>query len=179
MHTKYSSNLWWFNSIPSEMGMGHKVSNNRTELSPLFQPPPLHSLWVSTHRGLLSAAVAFRPRSEWTCQSRAPQSNPTSSCSKQSESYRGHNSSLSVFFQARHVWVCSEDSGLWTWMYTLTFINSHSFKDNDEVNKCSQDTEDNNAFLFLQDTFSLSGESKDRALYGEVCNDATSKFGFQ
>ena len=75
--------------------------------------------------------------------------------------------------------MCSEDSGLSTWMYTLTFINSHSFKDNSEVNKCSQYTEDKNAFLFLQDTFSLSGESKDRALYGEVCNDATSKFGFQ
>lgn len=103
---------------------GHKVSSNGTELSPLFQLPPLRSLWVSTHRGLLSVAVAFHPRSGWTCQSRAPQSNPTSSCSKQSESYRGHNSSLSVFFQARHVWVCSEDIGLWTWMYTLTYNSS-------------------------------------------------------
>lgn len=130
-----------------------KVSNNRTELSPLFQPPPLHSLWVSTHHGLLSAAVAFHPRSEWTCRSHAPQSNPTSSCSKQSESYRGHNSSLSVFFQARHVWVCSEDSGLWTWMYTPTFINSHSLKDNDDMNKAASTLRTKMLFCFFMSHF--------------------------
>lgn len=44
------------------------------------------------------------------------------------------------------------------------------------MNKCSQYTEDKNVFLFLHVTF--FGESKDRALYGEVCTDATSKFGF-
>jgi len=51
------------------------------------------------------------------------------------------------------------------------------FKGIDEVTKCSQSTRDENAFLFLHVTSSLIGESKDRALHGEVCNNATSRFG--